>query len=44
MVGILVIGCRCATSFCDLDLTFDLVIVTMSFNSFSELFLGFREV
>ena len=24
-------GCSCATSFCDFDLTFDLVIVTMSF-------------
>ena len=37
-------GCRCATSFCDLDLTVDLVIVTMSFKILSGLFLGFDEV
>ena len=29
MVGTLVGGCRCTTSWCELDLTFDLVIVTM---------------
>ena len=28
--GKLVGGCRCATSWCDLDLTFDLAIVTLS--------------
>ena len=28
-------GCRCATSWCDLDLTFDLVIETMSFKILS---------
>ena len=33
MVGTLVWGCRCATSWCNLDLTFDLDIVTMSFKS-----------
>ena len=32
-------GCRCATSFCDLDLTFDLVIVTMSLKSYLGHFL-----
>ena len=36
-------GCRCAISWCDLDLTFDLVIVTMSFK-ISGLFLGFCKV
>ena len=29
MVGTLVGGYRCATSWCDLDLTFDLVILTI---------------
>ena len=37
MVGTLVRGCRCAVSWCDLDLTFDLVIVTISFK---KSFLG----
>ena len=32
-------GCRCATSFSDLDLTFDLVMVTMSFKILSGYFL-----
>ena len=31
LVETLVRTCRCATSWCDLDLTFDLVMVTMSF-------------
>ena len=44
MVRTLVFGCRCATSWCDLDLTFDLVIVTMSFKNFSGLFLGIHKV
>ena len=43
-MGILVRGCKCATSWCDLDLTFDLVIVTMSFKILSGLFLGFHKV
>ena len=30
MVGTLVRGCKCATSWCDLDLTFDIAIVTLS--------------
>ena len=30
MVGTLVRECRCATSWCDLDLTFDLAAVTLS--------------
>ena len=29
MVGTFVRGCRCATSWSDLDLTFDLVVVTL---------------
>ena len=36
-------GCRCATPLCDLDLTFDRVIVTMSFKVLSGLFLGFHK-
>ena len=44
MVGILVKGCRCATLWCDLDSTFDLVIVTMSFKILSGIFLGFHKV
>ena len=39
MVETLVGGCRSATSWCDLDLTFDLVIVSMSFKILSGLFL-----
>ena len=31
LVGTLVSECRGATSFCDLDLTFDLAVVTLSF-------------
>ena len=31
-------------SWCDLDLTFDLVMVTMSFKILSGLFLGFLKV
>ena len=30
MVGILVGGCRYATSWCDLDLIFDLAVVTVT--------------
>ena len=44
MVGILVRGCRWATSWCDLDLNFDLVIVTMSFKILSGLFCGFHKI
>ena len=33
----------CATSWRDLDLTFDLVIVTMSYKLLSWLFLGFHK-
>ena len=27
-------GCRCATSWCELDLTFDLAVVTFTFKIF----------
>ena len=39
MVGALVSGYRCAMSCCDLDLTFDLVLVTLSLKILSELYL-----
>ena len=32
--------CRCATSWCDLDLTFDLAVVTLSLKILSGLYLG----
>ena len=35
----LVRGCRCATSWSDLDLTFDLAIVTLTYKILSELYL-----
>ena len=37
LVGTFVGGCRCVTSWCDLDLTFDLVILTMNFKLLSGL-------
>ena len=40
MVGTLVRGCRCATSWCGLDLTFfDLAVVTLTYNALSGLYL-----
>ena len=44
MVGTLLRGCMCDRSCCNLDLSFDLVIVTMSFKILSGLFLGFRKM
>ena len=32
--------CRCATSWCDLDLTFDLAVVTLTYKILSGLCLG----
>ena len=32
-------GCSCATSWCDLDLTFDLAFVTLTLQTLSELYL-----
>ena len=40
MVGTLVRGCRCATSWSDLDLTFDLAVVTLTYKILSRLYLG----
>ena len=40
LVGTLVRGCRCATSWSDLDLTFDLAVVTLSLKILSGLYLG----
>ena len=33
-------GCRCTTSWCDLDLTFDLAVVLLSLKILSGLYLG----
>ena len=40
MVGTLVRMCRCATSWSDRDLTFDLAVVTLSLKILSGLYLG----
>ena len=40
MVGTLVRGCRCATLWCDLDLTFDLAVVTLTYKILSRLYIG----
>ena len=37
-------GCRCATSWCDLDLTFALAVMTLGLKILSRLYLGNREV
>ena len=37
-------GCRCATSWSDLDLTFDLAVVTLSLKILSGLYLGNHKV
>ena len=37
LVGTLVRGSRCATSWCDLDLNFDLAIVTLTYKILSGL-------
>ena len=44
LVGTLVRGCMCATSWRDLDLTFDLAAVTLSLKILSGLYLGNRKV
>ena len=44
LAGTLVGGCRCATSWSDLDLTFDLAIVTLSLKILSGLYLGNHKV
>ena len=44
MVGTLVRACRCATSWSDLDLTFDLDVVTLTYKISSGLYPGNRKV
>ena len=39
MVGTLIMGCRCATSWCDLDLTFDLAVLTLTYKILYRLYL-----
>ena len=40
MVGTLARVCRCATSWFDLDLTFDLAVVTLTYKILYGLYLG----
>ena len=44
MVGTLVRGCGCAMSWCNLDLTLDLAVVTFTFKILSGLYLRNRKV
>ena len=44
LVGTLVTGYRCATSCSDLDLTFDLSVVILTYKILSGLYLGKRKV
>ena len=44
ILGTLVRECRCATSWCDLDLTFDLSVVTLTYKILSGLYLGNHKV
>ena len=44
MVGTFVRMCRCATSWSDPDLTFDLAAETLSLKILSKLYLGNRKV
>ena len=37
-------GCRCATSWYDLDMTFDLAVVTFTYKILSRLYLGNNKV
>ena len=37
-------GCRCATSWSDIDLTFDLAVVTLTYKILSGVYLGNRKV
>ena len=36
--------CRCVTLWCDLDLTFDFAVVTLTFKFLTRLYLGNRKV
>ena len=40
LAGTLVRSCRCATSWSDLDLTFDLAVVTLTYKTLSGLYLS----
>ena len=42
MIGILVRGCRYATSWSDLDVTFDLAVVIFTYKILSGQYLGNR--
>ena len=44
MVVTLVRGCRCAASWCDLELTFDFAIVTLTYKVLSGLYFGNHKV
>ena len=44
MVGTLARVCRCKMSWCDLDLTFDLAVVILTYNALSELYFGNHKV
>ena len=44
MVGTLVRGCRCTTSWSDLDLTLDLAVLTLTYKILSGLFNARREI
>ena len=44
MVEILARMCRCKMSWSDLDLTFDLAVVTLSYNATSGLYFGNHKV
>ena len=44
MVGTLIGGCRYGMSWCDLDLTFNLAVVTLAYKILSGLYLGNHEV
>ena len=43
-LGTLVRGCRCATPWCDLDFTFDLAVVNLTYKILSGLYLGNHKV
>ena len=38
------LGCRCATAWSDVDLIFDLAVVTLTYKILSGLYLGNHEV
>ena len=44
MVGTFARGCRCAVSWSDLDLTFDLAVVALTYKILSGLYLRNRKV